>query len=150
MAARKADWASRLARVGFAVVFAWNVLCALQFVVAPASYMGAYQLSGVEGAVALRGMGVVFLMWNATYPLFIVKPRRWPVLGIIIVTQQAIGLVGESIILASLPTSGFALLAESIVRFIAFDAAGLAIEVAALVALRATKLRAGGDAQPRF
>lgn len=142
MALRKIDWAAWLARAGFAVVFGWNVVCALQFVVAPESYMGAYQLSGAEGVVALRGLGVAFLMWNATYPLFIVKPRRWPVLGGVIVAQQVIGLVGESIILAGLPVSGFALLSESISRFIAFDATGLVIEVVALAALWATRRRA--------
>ncbi len=105
----------------------------------PASYMGAYQLSGEEGAVALRGLGVAFLMWNATYPAFIVAPRRFPVLGVVILVQQGIGLVGEIAIFATLPSSGFGLLAASILRFVAFDAAGLGLMVAALLILWKTR-----------
>lgn len=118
-------------RIVFTIVFLWNVLCAIQFILFPADYAGSYQLSGTEGEVALRGLGVAFLMWNATYPAYIARPDRFPVLGAVIVAQQVIGLVGESLILASLP-EGYALLASSIQRFIAFDGAGLLLMIAAL------------------
>lgn len=113
-------------RLAFATVFCWNVLCAVQFVADPAAYMGAYQLSGIQGEVALRGLGVAFLMWNATYPLFILNPRRYRVLGGVILAQQVIGLVGELLIFCTLP-EGYSILAGSILRFAAFDAAGLAL-----------------------
>ncbi len=114
-----------LCRVCFAVVFVLNVTCAFQFIVLPEAYMGAYQLEGVSGRAAIQGIGVAFLMWNATYPAFIVNPNQFKVLGIVICVQQAIGAVGETMIMFSLPASGFELLTSSIIRFLAFDVVGL-------------------------
>lgn len=114
------------ARVAFAAVFALNVMCALQFVIDPGSYAGAYELEGVAGEAAVRGIGIAFLMWNATYPAFIAAPPRFRVLGWVILAQQAIGLVGESLLLCSLP-AGHDVLAGSVMRFIAFDGAGLVL-----------------------
>lgn len=127
-------------RLAFSLVFFWNVLCAVQFIADPSSYMGAYQLSGVQGEVALRGLGVAFLMWNATYPLFILQPRRYPVLGGIILAQQLIGLVGELVIYAGLP-AGCDVLAGSILRFVAFDGVGLVLMAAAFMLLRPWRVR---------
>lgn len=113
-----------LCRACFGVVFAWNVLCAIQFLIAPADFAGAYQLDGVAGEAAVRGMGVTFLMWNATFPAFLADPDRFKALGVVALVQQIIGLMGEAIILFGLPV-GYDALASSIARFIAFDAAGL-------------------------
>lgn len=120
------------ARIAVALVFALNVQCALQFVLWPASFAGAYELSGVAGEAAVRGLGVAFLMWNATYPAVIASPRRFRSLYVVVIAQQTIGLIGESAILLNLP-AGHEILAESIQRFIAFDATGLVIMVAAFV-----------------
>lgn len=127
-------------RAAFSLVFFWNVLCALQFVIDPAAYAGAYQLSGAPGEAAVRGLGVAFLMWNATYPLFILQPWRYRVLGGIILAQQAIGLAGELALLGSLP-AGCEVLAASIVRFAAFDGAGLVLMGAAFIVLRPWRAR---------
>ena len=127
--------ATILTRIAFALVFAINVMCALQFAFDPASYAGAYQLSGVAGETAVRGIGIAFLMWNATYPLFIFKPAEHLALGGIILAQQAIGCIGETLALLALPLQGYELLASSIMRFIAFDAAGLVIMLAAFIFL---------------
>lgn len=138
---RAAVWAVRIA---FSAVFAMNVTCALQFIVVPEAYVGAYGLSGLEGAVALRGLGVAFLMWNATYPAFVVSPERFSVLGWVILAQQAIGLGGEAAILLTLP-SGMEALGGSIARFIAFDAAGLVVMgIAFAWFLMAARLRIAG------
>ena len=134
MSVRGATWATWAVRIAFALVFAVNVQCALQFALTPGDFAGAYELSGVAGEAAVRGLGIAFLMWNATYPAFILAPRRFPVLGWVIIAQQAIGLVGETALLLTLP-AGHDLLAASVTRFIAFDAAGLVIMLAALVAL---------------
>lgn len=119
-------------RVAFAVVFIVNMQCALVFVFDPASYAPAYQLSGPEGNAAVAGIGVAFLMWNCTYPLFIWQPARFRVLGWIILVQQLIGLLGESIIYASLPV-GYELLEAGIMGFIAFDGFGLALMAASFL-----------------
>ena len=139
---RIAAWAVRIA---FAAVFAMNVACALQFVVAPEAYEAAYGLSGPEGAVAVRGMGVAFLMWNATYPPLIASPQRFEAFGWVILAQQAIGLAGEGAILATLGP-GMGVLAASIGRFAAFDAVGLVAMAVAFGAFLAVRRRARADA----
>lgn len=121
-------------RAAFAVVFAINVWCAVTFIANPQAFVGAYELQGVAGEAVVRGMGVVFLMWNATYPLYIFKPDKYWVLGGIIIAQQLIGCIGETCILFTLG-AGHELLSGSILRFIAFDVAGLIIETCAFVAL---------------
>lgn len=131
-------------RIVFAVVFAVNVECALQFIINPETYTSAYQLEGVQGRVALQGLGVAFLMWNATYPLFIWKPSCHKKLGIIIIAQQAIGLAGEGAIFIGLPQSGFDVLASSIMRFIVFDGAGLCMMLASLIWLFLAKRHQSG------
>ena len=118
------------ARVAVALVFALNVQCAVSFVLWPGAHAGGFELEGVPGAAAVRGLGVAFLMWNATYPAVIANPRRFRALYAVVLVQQAVGLAGESWILLSLP-AGHAALAASIVRFIAFDAVGLVLMAAA-------------------
>ena len=124
-------------RLCFGVVFCWNVVCALQFAIAPEQYAAAYELSGVAGAVAVQGLGIAFLMWNATYPAYLARPRRYPVLGGIIIAQQVIGLIGETAIALSLP-AGHDVLLANIARFIAFDAAGLVLMAASFTRLALT------------
>lgn len=120
---KAATW---FARVAFAAVFVVNVQCALSFTFSPGDFAAAYELDGVAGEAAVRGIGIAFLMWNATYPAFIVAPMRFRVLGWVILAQQVIGLVGESFLLASLP-AGHEALASSVTRFIAFDGGGLVL-----------------------
>ena len=141
---RVALWAMRIA---FLAVFAVNVDCALSFVISPEAHMGAYELSGVAGAAAVRGLGVAFLMWNVTYPAFVLRPAKWPVLGWVVLAQQLVGLVGESLILAGLP-AGHEMLAAGILRFIIFDAAGLILMAAAFALWLVLRKRGdgGGDA----
>lgn len=120
---KAATW---FARIAFAAVFVVNAQCALSFVLTPADFAGAYELEGVAGEAAVQGIGIAFLMWNATYPAFIAAPQRFCVLGWVILAQQAIGLVGESLLLANLPAD-HGVLAASIMRFVVFDGAGLVL-----------------------
>jgi len=115
-----------IARLLVLVVFLTNVSCALVFIFSPENYAGAYELAGASGLAAIQGIGVVFLMWNATYPLVIVRPDRYRALFVVVLVQQLIGIIGESFILLALP-EGHQVLADSILRFIAFDAVGLVL-----------------------
>lgn len=115
-----------VARVFVALVFAINVQCALQFILWPGAYTGAYQVEGASAEVMVRTVGICFLMWNATYPPIIARPDRYRVLFGVVIAQQAIGLVGESLLLATLQP-GLEILASSIMRFVIFDAAGLVL-----------------------
>ena len=122
MTAGKREW---IARVLVALVFAINVQCALQFVLWPGAYTAAYQLEGASAEAVVRSIGICFIMWNATYPPVIVRPCKYRVLFGVVIVQQIIGLIGESLLLTTLGPD-LPVLAASVIRFIAFDAAGLA------------------------
>lgn len=117
-------------RIAYALVFAINVQCALSFVLQPSAYAASFEVSGVPGEAAVQGLGIAFLMWNATYPAVIASPMRFRALAVVVLVQQAIGLAGESWIRFSMP-AGHEALATSIDRFIAFDAVGLVLMGAA-------------------
>ncbi|MGI6216377.1 MAG: hypothetical protein ACOYIK_02075 [Coriobacteriales bacterium] len=114
------------ARIAVLAVFVINVQCAIAFIIWPDAYLSSYALSGETGRVVLRSIGILFLMWNATYPPVIWNPHRHMLLFGIVLVQQLIGLVGESILLVSLHGS-IAALASSLTRFIIFDGAGLVL-----------------------
>ncbi len=114
-----------IARVCYTVVFISNMYCALAFIFNPDPYVGSYELSAASGGIAaIQGMGVVFAMWNVTYPFYIVNPLKQKTLGIVIIVQQIVGLVGELFIKTGLDKKQ-SVLEESIMRFVWFDFAGL-------------------------
>ena len=124
-----------LARLLIAAVIAWNLQAAFTFLMDPDAYAPAFELGGVAGAAALRGMAVLFVMWNVPYLVACFQPRRhrlslWEAL-----VMQIVGVLGETFILFGLP-AGHILLAGSLIRFIAFDAAGLPALGAALFLTR--------------
>ena len=123
-----------LARLALVVVFCFNVSCGLAFVARPALYAPGFEVSGAPGKALVRGMGILFLMWNVTYPLAIWRPWRYRWLFLIILVQQAVGLAGETWMLLTLPP-GHAALAETGYRFVAFDGGGLAAMLVAFVLL---------------
>jgi len=121
-----------LARLLIAVVITWNLQAAFIFLINPGAYVSTFELSGVPGAAALRGVAVLFVMWNVPYLVACWQPRLhrlslWEALA-----MQAVGVLGEIFILLSLPT-GHTLLVDSLLRFITFDAIGLPALGAALI-----------------
>jgi len=113
------------------MVFFFNVTCALAFIVRPEAYIHGFEVSGVPGEVIVQGIGVLFLMWNVTYPLAIWHPWRYRWLFVIVIVQQVIGLAGETWMLLTL-ASGYVSLATTGTRFIAFDGGGLVAMVITL------------------
>jgi len=113
-----------LARLAIAVVMAWNLECAVAFVAQPGRYAPGFEVAGVPGEALVRGMGVLFVMWNVPYAVALWHPRRQRTSLIEALAMQGIGLVGETLLLATLP-AGYARLRGSTLRFILFDAAGL-------------------------
>ncbi len=105
-------------------VFFFNVTCALAFIARPEEYTPAFEVSGLPGKTLVRGMGILFLMWNATYPPVLVRPDRQRTLFAVILAQQAIGVIGETAMWATLPPGHPALWATGL-RFVLFDGAGL-------------------------
>ena len=134
------------ARLLVAVVFAVNVVCALQFVLSPGSYTAAYELAGGGARAAVQGIGVAFLMWNATYPCVIASPVRFRAVHAIVIAQQVIGLVGELVIYATLADAS-GQLGASILRFVAFDAAGAVLLLIAWVICRSANAQRGEESR---
>ena len=116
-------WLSRLL---IAIVTCWNLQAALVFILWPERFMHGFELTGIPGAAAVRGTGVLFVMWNVPYLETLWHPRKYRLVLGIMVAMQLVGLVGESLILFTLPDR-HALLSTSITRFIIFDGSGLVL-----------------------
>lgn len=122
-ATTRAAWLARLAVGGVGLV---NLSCAGAFWLWPADYAPAFNLEGVPGQVMVRALGLLFVMWTATYPLVFLQPaRHLPLFGVI-VAQQVIGLAGETWLWLHVPAAYPALRAAGL-RFIAFDGVGLVL-----------------------
>jgi hypothetical protein len=124
MVAKKFHLRLWTARLLIAVVVVWNLQCALVFFLNPGAYTPGFELSGIPGEAAVRGFAVLFVMWNIPYLLALWQPQRnrlslWEALA-----MQAVGVLGESLILFSIPV-GYSILHTSVMRFIAFDAGGV-------------------------
>jgi hypothetical protein len=123
-------WRTNLARLLVGIVFAWNVQCALAFLIKPEAYAASFELAGAVGLAMIQSVGVLFLMWNVPYAVALWHPLRHKTALYEAVIMQAIGVAGESWILLGLPGAN-ATLQASLTRFIWFDAAGLALLLAA-------------------
>ena len=124
-------WAARLL---VALVVAWNLQCALVFLLSPGVFAPGFELTGIPGEAAVRGFAVLFVMWNIPYLVALWQPRRnrlslWEALA-----MQMVGVIGESFILLSIP-AGYPILHTSIIRFITFDAAGVVTLIVAILLL---------------
>jgi hypothetical protein len=113
-----------LARFVVGVVFIINVRCALAFLLQPDRYAPGFELTGVQGRIIVQAIGILFLMWNATYPLVVIHPERYRTLFAIVLVQQTIGVLGETWLLTTLP-AGYPALWATGIRFIVFDGLGL-------------------------
>jgi len=92
-----------IGRALIGVVLGWNVECALAFLISPKDYTPAFGSAGAPTDVALRGIGVLFLMWNIPYLVALLQPR-WHRLSLYeAVAMQAIGFSGEGLLFLSLP-----------------------------------------------
>ncbi len=121
-------WTARLL-VGLVVLV--NVQCAMAFLWSPQRYTAGFEMQGAGGEALVRGLGLLFVMWNVPYAVAAWHPSRRRVSLMEATAMQAIGLVGEGLLLWSLP-AGHGALRETATRFILFDAPGLALLVAAL------------------
>jgi hypothetical protein len=120
-----------LARLLIGMVFFFNMECALLFLATPGLYAGGFELQGETGNAIVRAFGILFIMWNVPYAFALWHPVRYKISLIQAAAMQTIGLAGESWLLWSL-TGEHPLLRQSVVRFIIFDAGGLAALALAL------------------
>ena len=92
----------------------------------------------------LRGMGLLFLMWNIPYLVALIHPLRHYVSLVEAVIMQSIGVAGESLLLAALPGQHSQLHA-SVMRFIYFDGGGLILLLAAFILVRRLRHHPGNS-----
>jgi len=111
-------------RVLIAIVVAWNLECALVFLLNPGVFAPGFELTGIPGEAAVRGFAVLFIMWNIPYLVALWQPVRQRVSLREALVMQTVGVIGESLILLSIPND-HTMLHVSLLRFIVFDAAGV-------------------------
>ena len=121
-----------LPRLLIFLVLAMNLQCAFAYILNPMPYVAPFELSGEAGRAAIIGIGILFVMWQVPYVFALAHPLRNRRSLLEAVLMQAIGLVGETLLLRSIPMVHTTLRA-SILRFIIFDAAGLLLLLAAAV-----------------
>ena len=131
---KKFDLRLWFARLLIAIVLGWNLECALAFLLNPGAYAPGFELTGIPGNTAIQGIAVLFGMWCIPYGVALWHPQYQRVSLWEALVMQTIGVVGESLILISLP-AGYPILQASLVRFISFDAAGVLLLVGAVLLL---------------
>jgi hypothetical protein len=119
-----------LTRILIGLVLLDNLQAAILFLVSPAAFSPGFELNGVAGNAVIQGIGLLFLMWCVPYIVAFLDPFRHKVALLESVLMQAIGLIGETILLGLLPT-GHATLNSTVQRFILFDGIGLLLLFAA-------------------
>ncbi len=128
-------------RILVLAVFLSNLSAALPFLLAPGRFAPSFELEGEVGAVMVRSVGLLFLMWIVPYVPVILSPKHArPCLWVILV-QQILGLGGE--MWMWLRMEGHATMRATGARFILFDSAGLALLIVALLLGRTQSGRTG-------
>jgi hypothetical protein len=119
-----------LARTLIGIVIFFNLQCAIAFLLFPLNYTSGFELQGSAGEAVVRGIGLLFVMWNIPYFFAAWHPVKHFILVIETCIMQAIGVIGESVIMLTL-SGDHPAARQTISRFIFFDAAGLLILLAA-------------------
>jgi hypothetical protein len=127
-------WLSRLL---IGIVLFFNIECAISFIIKPEAFTWGFELSGETGEAMIRGLGVLFLMWNVPYAFAVWNPIQYRISLYEAILMQGIGVIGESLILMSL-TGAHPVVHITLLRFIAFDTFGL---VGLMVAAWITRLK---------
>ncbi len=113
-----------LARALIGLVLFINVECAVLFLWKPEAYAPSFGLADPSGIAWIRGLGLLFLMWNVPYAAAMLNPRKHRTSLYEAIAMQAIGVAGETFILTTLPITQ-SLAHVALERFIAFDGGGL-------------------------
>jgi hypothetical protein len=111
-----------------------NLQCAFAFLIAPQGFAPSFELTGVVGESMIRGMGVLFVMWNIPYIFAFIHPVRYKTSLLEAMLMQFTGFAGESLIWLSLPLQ-HEIVRSSIFRFMVFDGAGFIVLVIAWIIL---------------
>jgi len=125
-----------ISRILIGVVVFFNLLCAINYLAFPQLYISSYAVSPDTGIPIVRGIGVLFTMWNVPYLFALYNPFRHRLSLYEAILMQLIGITGETWILHS--HLGLIEAARTMItRFIYFDSFGLlALAAAALIVLK--------------
>ncbi len=121
-----------ISRILIGLVLLDNLQAAILFLNKPGTFAAAFDLAGSAAIIAIRSIGILFLMWCVPYFFATLNPVRYRVSLIEACIMQSIGLVGESILYLRLP-AGLENTPSSLERFILFDAVGLIMLLVALI-----------------
>lgn len=135
---KKLELRIRIARCLIALVVIDNLQAAILFLIKPSLFSPSFELTGAAGDAVIQGIGLLFAMWTVPYGFAMIDPVKYRISLIEALLMQAIGLVGESVLLYLLP-AGHVVLTGAVVRFIVFDGAGLALLLAAFFLTRKIK-----------
>ena len=126
------NWHLGVARFLIFAVIGWNLQVAYVFLLSPQYFISGFELNGLPGEAAVRGMAVLFMMWNVPYLVALWNPEKYRISLLEALAMQTIGLIGESFIFSTLG-AGHAALRTSIIRFIIFDGSGLLFLIGAFL-----------------
>jgi hypothetical protein len=112
-----------IARGLIGLVFFFNIQCSVLFLANPQGYAPGFELTGDAGSAMIRGLGLLFIMWNIPYTVALWHPDRHFLSLIESTLMQATGFVGETLLLLNLP-AGHPVIQVSVQRFIWFDGGG--------------------------
>lgn len=129
------EWRPWAARALIAVVLIWNLQCAVAFLVSPEGFAPSFELEGEAGAVMVRSMGILFVMWNVPYAVALWHPGRHRRSLIEALVMQCLGVVGEGLLWVTL-SPGHDALRRTAWRFTLFDGAGVVLLLLALLCVR--------------
>lgn len=115
-----------ITRLLIAVVTFFNLQAALALLIWAPGYADMIGVAGSGGTLLVHALGVLFVMWNIPYLFALADPVRNRVSLIEALLMQTIGLAGE-ILLLSLGSPYLPAVSAIVVRYIVFDAAGLAL-----------------------
>ena len=116
-------WITRLL---VAIVIFINLQAAVQYLLNPNAYSGAFELEGIPGMAAVMGVGILYVMWQVPYVFAAINPAAHRLSMTEAVLMQAIGLLGETWLRSRIPVE-HTVLRNSILRYIVFDAGGLVL-----------------------
>ncbi len=114
-----------ISRTLIGLVLFFNLESALVFIWTPQSYVAGFGVQGFAGNVIVRSIGILLVMWNIPYLVAFLHPIHHRISLVEAIAMQAIGLLGETILLMTL-APGLAAVQQTFIRFIWFDGFGLA------------------------
>ena len=127
-----------LGRVLIGTVLFINVQCALLFLLQPRVYVPGFGLEGGMGIVYVRGIGLLFLMWNVPYFRCSVGPNEESSFVVRGDRHADDRFGGRNAAAAEFTSRASGASQHSVRRFILFDAVGLVLLLLAVWVTRVT------------